>query len=492
MKKITSLLLSLGLLGMTLAQNTYCDLNGNLMIFTNYDGGNLNINVDVNIPNLKIGVVSYESVNISLSGTYVNNVTGVVYAGYNGSNNHCNSGTNTTISGVPSTASTAINIRPTVTLTNPNGYGYIICGTSCTTTSSQGGCNTIDQIEAYMLGYFPNSTLYAHRVQYGCWNGSQSINAGGDCCSSVSNLTLTTNVTNESCPGECDGSVSKGAAGGLQPYSYTISGGGSFNNLCADTFVVTVTDALSNSSTDTVLVASDSPAPPAGDTLQTFCGQSTVSDLIVNGTGVNWYETDTSDAPLGSATFLIDGEYYYATNVDQGCESKTRLRVKVEILAGDMSVSALNNNTLVASVSPLNVQFQWMDCTSGQPISGETGRTFAPSSPGSYAVIITEGNCTDTSECIDMNFVGLVNHDLQVFSYWPNPVRNTLTITYPDQFKNSSLTIHSMTGKVVFRANTGGNGNQDSFILNIPSGLYIMELANQEGIKAFERLVIVD
>ena len=48
-----------------------CNTNGNVVIFSNYDGGTLNINVDVNIPNLKIGIVSYEAVEINLSGTYV-------------------------------------------------------------------------------------------------------------------------------------------------------------------------------------------------------------------------------------------------------------------------------------------------------------------------------------------------------------------------------------------------------------------------------------
>jgi hypothetical protein len=43
-----------------------CNPNGNIIIFSNYDGGFLNINVDVDIPNLKIGVVSYEAVEVTL------------------------------------------------------------------------------------------------------------------------------------------------------------------------------------------------------------------------------------------------------------------------------------------------------------------------------------------------------------------------------------------------------------------------------------------
>src|SRR4028119_441741 len=80
---------------------TVCNSSGNLIIFSNYDGGTLNINVDVNIPNLKIGVVSYEAVAINISGTFAGNVTGVRYAGYNNTpNNNCTPNiTTTTITG---------------------------------------------------------------------------------------------------------------------------------------------------------------------------------------------------------------------------------------------------------------------------------------------------------------------------------------------------------------------------------------------------------
>ena len=177
------------------AQTIICNSNGNSMIFTNYDGGYLNINVDVNIPNLKIGVVSYEGTIITLSGTYVNNVTAVSYAGYNSNNNHCGSSINTSIVGAPVTATTSIVLNPPVTLANSHGSSEIICGYSCSTTTSQGGCNTVDQIEAYFLNYFSGNLIYAHKVQYGCWLGTQNVSAGGTCCGLTTNLSDLLNNT---------------------------------------------------------------------------------------------------------------------------------------------------------------------------------------------------------------------------------------------------------------------------------------------------------
>ena len=110
------------------SSQSICTPTGNLMIFTNYDGGTLTINVNQNITNLKIGICSYEGTAVYLTGAFVGNVTEVRYAGYNGSNNHCGSSINTSINGAPLSASTSIVIMPTSPLSNSNGWSTIICG----------------------------------------------------------------------------------------------------------------------------------------------------------------------------------------------------------------------------------------------------------------------------------------------------------------------------------------------------------------------------
>ncbi len=167
----------------SLKAQTVCDPSGNLVIFTNYDGGEMTINVDVNVPNLKIGICSYEAVRVNIVGTFSANVTQVIYAGYNNSpNTNCTPNVSTTsISGVSSGLVT-INFAPPAGYTNPNGYGSVICGYSCNTTSSQGGCNTPDQI-AYYFTQQTGGTLRFQFLQYGCWaNTTKTISGGGNCC----------------------------------------------------------------------------------------------------------------------------------------------------------------------------------------------------------------------------------------------------------------------------------------------------------------------
>lgn len=98
-----------------------CDPNGNWVLFANYDGGNLNIVVDQNVPNLKIGICTYEPVNVNFSGPFVGNVTQVLYAGFNSSQNNNNCGfpiATSSFSGI-NPALVTVNVYPPVTVISP-------------------------------------------------------------------------------------------------------------------------------------------------------------------------------------------------------------------------------------------------------------------------------------------------------------------------------------------------------------------------------------
>ncbi len=165
------------------AQSAFCDPQGKVAIFSNYDGGALTINVDQDIPGLHIGIVSYEFAVINITGPYAADVVEVQWAGFNGTNDHCGTGAitqSTVIGGVTSGASEIVVIPP-ATLPNPNGNANIICAYSCDIDSEQGGCNTVDQVVDYFMDQW-DGTLLFHLTQYGCWNGTYAISDGGNCC----------------------------------------------------------------------------------------------------------------------------------------------------------------------------------------------------------------------------------------------------------------------------------------------------------------------
>lgn len=169
----------------------FCNSGGNVVIFSNYDGGFLNINVDQNIPNLKVGITTYEKTQITFSGPYVGNITEVIYAGYDGQNNHCSpSPSGTSISGVATNIATIYSTNTNLadaSLQDNDGYPSIICSYTCDTSVVPGGCNTPEQIVHYYLTEF-GGTLYSHFTQYACWGGTYNISNGGNCCAAANIL----------------------------------------------------------------------------------------------------------------------------------------------------------------------------------------------------------------------------------------------------------------------------------------------------------------
>lgn len=157
-----------------------CNPAGNLVIFSNYDGGPLTINVDVNIPNLYIGVAAYEFCRINITGAFAGNVQGVWYAGYDASNNHCNLAPPhaTTIAGV-NPGITQIEFLPTANYQAPGLDPWIIYCYQCLSQPNSG--NSPEQLVAYFSQMGP-SVLRFHQTQYGCWSGTHAISAGGNCC----------------------------------------------------------------------------------------------------------------------------------------------------------------------------------------------------------------------------------------------------------------------------------------------------------------------
>jgi hypothetical protein len=159
-----------------------CNGTGNLVIYSNYDGGTLNINVDQNIPNLKIGICTYEPVQVNISGPFVGNVSQVLYAGFNSNagNNHCGLGVfPTSISGVNPAIAQILTAPPlgfdTQHGNGQSGSGFfsgsgLMVGVSgqCDTLYPAGGGNTPDEVVAYFLKNLGEELIF-HNKQYNCW-----------------------------------------------------------------------------------------------------------------------------------------------------------------------------------------------------------------------------------------------------------------------------------------------------------------------------------
>jgi hypothetical protein len=438
---------------------TFCDPNGNLIIYSNYDGGILNIDVDVNIPNLKIGVVSYEAIQVNITGAFAANVTEVHYAGYNDANDGCSQGVATTV--INSTGSTnTIVFAPPVTLSNTNGYSSIICAAyNCNTNTNQGGCNTSDQIEDYFLNYFSGSVLRSHSLQYNCFATTQLVSAGGTCCGLVTNLTAQATATQLSCYGDCNATATASAIGGTPPYSYQWQGGpaaATWPNRCAGTYLVTVTDA--NSNTDTQSVTIVNPAQVITTISDTVCGS-----LVFNGN-----------------TITQSGIYYDTLAATDGCDSFITLNLTVG--TGPNVSTSLSGGTLTSAQA--NAQYQWVKCPNYTPVAGATAQSYTPAQSGSYAVIVSYLACTDTSNCTNVIPAGIGHNSIAgEFNVYPNPAKTEVYIESP---VDADYRLTDQTGRVVMRGRHNAGTSMIS-LKEFSAGLYFLYIADTQPVKLLKQ-----
>ena len=158
-------------------------------------------------------------------------------------------------------------------------------------------------------------------------------------------------------------------------YNYSIDGGAYqtstiFTGLAVGNHTVIVKDMNTGCTSSTTFTIQSASVVPNGDIAQTFCSGATVSNLVVNGTNIKWYLSSSGGTALSSTTPLLNNTSYFATQTINGCESQTRLEVKVTIVdvqintpnttvcpGGSTTLTATDLNNL-SSTNCLNVSVQ--------------------------------------------------------------------------------------------------------------------------------------
>ena len=117
-----------------------------------------------------------------------------------------------------------------------------------------------------------------------------------------------------------------------------------------------------------------------------------------------------------------------------------------------MDTSVTNNDpTLIANAT--NATFQWVDCNNNfAPIPGETGASFTATANGSYAVIVTQNGCTETSTCYTISSLGLNDlSEKNKIRLYPNPVSDNFIIDLSKSYTNINVKVTNTLGQVVYQ-----------------------------------------
>jgi hypothetical protein len=168
-------------------------------------------------------------------------------------------------------------------------------------------------------------------------------------------------------------------------------------------------------------------------------------------------------------TFLIR---YPVSNV---CDSVVSLVLTETDTTVTESGGMLTSNQTGAS-------YAWADCNNGYSlIAGENGRSYIPLVTGTYAAIITNGGCTDTTMCHSIIADGISSVLLSQLKI-NNPFTSQLKINFADA-EVRSVTINDIRGRKVFTTDINGNNSLELNTSDWNAGIYFINVVSSGGTK---------
>lgn len=186
---------------------------------------------------------------------------------------------------------------------------------------------------------------------------------------------------------------------------------------------------------------------------------------------------------VGTNVYNTTGTYTDTLMAINGCDSIVTTNLTVGTVI-DVTTT-VNQDTVTANAT--GATYQWIDCTMGDSaIAGATNQYYVATVSGSYAVIVTIGNCSDTSTCVSLTPVGLsAKNKVQSITINPNPSTGIFVI---NANVTTQVIITDALGRVIM-TNTINAGKQTIDLSNDANGIYFVKTITNQG-QAVQRLAI--
>ena len=205
--------------------------------------------------------------------------------------------------------------------------------------------------------------------------------------------TLTANATGASYTWiNCNGNI---PVSGATHQSFTASNPGSYaviitQNGCSDTSSCFLISVTSVPATPAAILGSTSICRGNSDILSVapVSGAMSYTWTLPNG----WSGTSTTDTIIAiadtSGTISVTANNAFGPSLPQS----------IHVTVNRVNTTVTQTGTTL-SANASGASYIWLSCNGNIPVSGATHQSFTASNPGSYAVIITQNGCSDTSVC---------------------------------------------------------------------------------------------
>jgi hypothetical protein len=190
-------------------------------------------------------------------------------------------------------------------------------------------------------------------------------------------------------------------------------------------------------------------------------------------------------SPSGLYNWTTSGNYTDTLQNINGCDSIIYINLTVNTI--DTSVNK-NQNVLTANQN--GGTYQWVDCDNNySPLTGETNQQLIVNNNGSYAVIISTNNCTDTSSCITVTNTSVNDIKLNKILLHPNPFKNYISLTSLNQKQIKSVVIFDNLGKIIYQDMNINNITNNINTQNWSNGIYLIRITDSANRSFSVKLV---
>ncbi|MBP5400135.1 MAG: T9SS type A sorting domain-containing protein [Bacteroidales bacterium] len=177
-----------------------------------------------------------------------------------------------------------------------------------------------------------------------------------------------------------------------------------------------------------------------------------------------------------------------------GCDSVVTLHLTVTTINTSVESAWLLKETAEEIVylyaAQDDAEYQWIDCETNETIEGEVHQRFNIAVSGQYACIITLGECTDTTDCIDVTISGIADHADGFLSLYPNPTNDivTLKLTPEPCALNPEIQVLDIYGQRLQIMPVRGERTHID-LSHYATGVYLIKLVTNDNVTAVRKVV---
>ncbi|MFC5269295.1 T9SS type A sorting domain-containing protein [Adhaeribacter terreus] len=266
------------------------------------------------------------------------------------------------------------------------------------------------------------------------------------------------------------------------------------------TYAVTVTNASSCSSSDTIVVTlSTLPAKPTitagGPT--TFCdGDSVMLTGATTTTGVTYQWLVNGNAVTGATTATFNakaaGNYRVVVANASGCTDTsivTAIALTPRPATPTITPSGDSGQELTSSAATGN---QWY--LNGTAITGATAQTYQTTANGNYTVVVTDN--TTTCASLPSASVNITNTGIKgamagmSVSVYPNPSNGKFNVKLVGYKHDAALELYTLTGQLIVKENVkAGQEVTKLQVKNLAAGTYLLKVVSEKGVQINKLIV---